>query len=183
LSRSSGGSMAGIPLCQEKLGSVKAARITLQPGWRWSECIKPVAGTESCQTHHVGAVASGQLQVRHDDGTEVQVGPGDAYVIEPSWTRRVLAAELSRIPSVRPRPMEPGTYAAHEPRTPPRSLATTQSAHPRFELNGRINTVPGVPLVGRSGYWPDRTARHRSPGSARRRGGRLHAQGLVQNGG
>ena len=41
---------------------------------------KPVAGTDSCQAHHVGTVASGQLHVRHDDGTEVQVGPGDAYV-------------------------------------------------------------------------------------------------------
>ena len=36
------------------LGSVKAARMTLQPGWRWSECIKPIVGTESCQIHHEG---------------------------------------------------------------------------------------------------------------------------------
>jgi len=75
------------------LGSVKAARITLQPGWRWSECIKPIAGTESCQTHHVGAVVSGQLHVRHDDGTEVQVGPGDAYVIEPDHDAWVIGSE------------------------------------------------------------------------------------------
>jgi hypothetical protein len=53
------------------LGSVRAARMTLQPGWRWSECIKPVVGTESCQIHHVGTVASGQLQIRHNDGTDV----------------------------------------------------------------------------------------------------------------
>jgi hypothetical protein len=75
------------------LGSVKAARLTLQPGWRWSECIKPVAGTESCQTHHLGTVASGQLRVRHDDGTEVQLGPGDAYVIEPGHDAWVLGSE------------------------------------------------------------------------------------------
>jgi mannose-6-phosphate isomerase-like protein (cupin superfamily) len=75
------------------LGSVKAARITLQPGWRWSECIKPIAGTESCQTRHVGAVVSGQLQVRHNDGTEVQVGPGDAYVIEPGHDAWVIGSE------------------------------------------------------------------------------------------
>jgi mannose-6-phosphate isomerase-like protein (cupin superfamily) len=73
--------------------SVKAARMTLQPGWRWSECIKPVVGTESCQTHHVGTVASGQLQVRHDDGTEVQVGPGDAYVIDPGHDAWVIGSE------------------------------------------------------------------------------------------
>ena len=75
------------------LGSVKAARMTLQPGWSWSECIKPIAGTESCQAHHVGTVVSGQMRVRHDDGTEVQLGPGDAYVIEPGHDACVIGSE------------------------------------------------------------------------------------------
>jgi hypothetical protein len=75
------------------LGSVKAARMTLQPGWRWSDCIKPVVGTESCQTHHVGTVASGQLRVRHDDGTEVELSAGDAYVIEPGHDAWVIGSE------------------------------------------------------------------------------------------
>jgi hypothetical protein len=75
------------------LGPVKAARMTLQPGWRWSECIKPVVGTESCQVHHVGTVAAGQLHVRHDDGTELEVGPGDAYIIEPGHDAWVLGSE------------------------------------------------------------------------------------------
>ena len=75
------------------LGPVKAARMTLHPGWSWSECIKPIAGTESCQGHHVGTVVSGQLRVRHDDGTEVQVGPGDAYVIEPGHDAWVIGSE------------------------------------------------------------------------------------------
>ena len=57
--------------------------ITAQPGWRWSECIKPVAGTESCQSHHVGAVVSGGMHVVHNDGTEQDIAEGDAYVIEP----------------------------------------------------------------------------------------------------
>lgn len=65
------------------LGTAKAGRFTMQPGWRWSECIKPVVGTDSCQARHVGAVVSGRLLVKHDDGTEVAVGSGDAYVIEP----------------------------------------------------------------------------------------------------
>jgi len=70
------------------LGTVKVARFTMQPGWRWSECIQPVVGTERCQARHVGAVVSGSLRVTHLDGTEVELGPGDAYVIEPghdSW--------------------------------------------------------------------------------------------------
>jgi hypothetical protein len=75
------------------LGSVKAARVTMQPGWRWSECIKPVVGTESCQSHHVGTAASGQLRVRHEDGTEADIGPGDAYVIEPGHDAWVVGSE------------------------------------------------------------------------------------------
>ena len=45
------------------LGSVKAARMTFQPGWRWSECIKPVVGTDSCQVFHVGYAVSGEITI------------------------------------------------------------------------------------------------------------------------
>jgi mannose-6-phosphate isomerase-like protein (cupin superfamily) len=65
------------------LGSAKAARMTAQPGWQWSKCIKPVVQTESCQARHVGTVVSGQLHIVHNDGTEVDLEPGDAYVVEP----------------------------------------------------------------------------------------------------
>jgi len=75
------------------LGSVKAARMTLEPGWRWSECIKPVAGTDSCQVHHVGTAASGQLHVEHEDGSTAEVGAGDAYVIEPGHDAWVIGSE------------------------------------------------------------------------------------------
>ena len=75
------------------LGSVKAARMTLEPGWRWSECIKPIARTESCQVPHVGTVASGRLQVEHEDGTKVEIGPGEAYVIEPGHDAWVVGSE------------------------------------------------------------------------------------------
>ena len=65
------------------LAGVKAARLTLQPGWRWSECIKPVVGTDSCQVHHVGTATAGRLHVEHEDGSVLEIAPGDAYVIEP----------------------------------------------------------------------------------------------------
>jgi hypothetical protein len=75
------------------LGSTKAARMTLDPGWRWSECIKPMVGTESCQVHHVGTVAAGRLHIEHVDGTTVELGPGDAYVIEPGHDAWVVGDE------------------------------------------------------------------------------------------
>jgi hypothetical protein len=65
------------------LGSAKAARMTAQPGWRWSECIKPVVGTDSCQARHVGVVLAGSLHVQHEDGTEQDISTDDAYIIEP----------------------------------------------------------------------------------------------------
>lgn len=66
-----------------RMGGTSASRMSLEPGWRWSECIKPVAGGDSCQHHHVGVLLSGTMHVAHDDGTEQEIGPGNAYVIEP----------------------------------------------------------------------------------------------------
>jgi hypothetical protein len=65
------------------LGPVQAARLTMQPGWSWSQCIKPLAGTDTCQARHVGALVSGRMHVTHVDGTERDLVPGDAYVLEP----------------------------------------------------------------------------------------------------
>jgi hypothetical protein len=65
------------------LGSVKAARLTAQPGWRWSECIKPVVGGDSCQAHHVGVIISGTMHVVHNDGSEGDIPPGNGYEIQP----------------------------------------------------------------------------------------------------
>jgi hypothetical protein len=66
-----------------RFGGTTAARMTFQPGWKWSECVKPVAGTDSCQVYHVGVVQSGRIHIAHEDGSEADFGPGDAYVIEP----------------------------------------------------------------------------------------------------
>jgi hypothetical protein len=75
------------------LGGAKAARTVFQPGWKWSECIKPVAGTDSCQARHVGTAVAGRLRVRHDDGTEVEITPGGAYLIEPGHDAWVVGDE------------------------------------------------------------------------------------------
>jgi hypothetical protein len=76
-----------------RLGDAQAARLTMQPGWRWSECIKPVVGTESCQSRHVGVVAAGRLHVVQDDGAEADAGPGEAYVIDPGHDAWVVGDE------------------------------------------------------------------------------------------
>jgi hypothetical protein len=76
-----------------RVGPTTSGRFAFEPGWRWSECIKPVAGTDSCQNRHVGVVASGRLGVLHEDGTELELAPGDAYVIEPGHDAWVVGDE------------------------------------------------------------------------------------------
>jgi len=71
------------------LGDFTLGRGVFEPGWRWSSDVKPIAGTDSCQTHHTGFCVSGQMSVLMNDGTEMQIGPGDVVVIEPghdAWT-------------------------------------------------------------------------------------------------
>jgi hypothetical protein len=75
------------------VGGLKAMRMTAQPGWKWSECIKPVVGTDSCQTHHHGVAVAGAIHVAHDDGTELDISAGDAYTIEPGHDAWVTSAE------------------------------------------------------------------------------------------
>ena len=66
-----------------QLGEVAVGRFLLQPGWRWSKDVAPIAGTRSCQHRHLGYTISGSLHVRMDDGSELVIRAGDAYEIPP----------------------------------------------------------------------------------------------------
>jgi len=59
------------------LGNATAMRGTFEPGWKWSESVKPIVGTDSCEVAHLGYVVSGTLAVRMDDGTELTFSAGD----------------------------------------------------------------------------------------------------------
>ena len=66
-----------------RLAGYTLGRFNFAPGWRWSECIKPVVGTTSCQHAHVGYAVSGRLTVQLDDGTEKSICAGESYTIPP----------------------------------------------------------------------------------------------------
>ena len=76
-----------------RMGGTTVGRMQLEPGWRWSECIKPVVGGEACQKHHVGLLQSGTMRVAHEDGTEQEISAGQAYVIEPGHDAWVVGNE------------------------------------------------------------------------------------------
>jgi hypothetical protein len=71
------------------VGATTVGRAEFEPGWRWSQDVKPIAGTDSCQAAHTGYVLSGRIHVVMDDGREAEAGPGEAVCVEPghdAWT-------------------------------------------------------------------------------------------------
>ena len=76
-----------------KVGGTAVGRATMQPGWRWSEVIKPIVGTDDCQVHHLGVVLSGQMHIVHSDGSEADLAAGDVYDIQPGHDAWVVGDE------------------------------------------------------------------------------------------
>lgn len=68
-------------------------RITLEPGWSWDKCVKPIVNTNSCQAPHTQYMISGRIKVVMDDGTEEEFGPGDTSVIPPGHNAWVVGDE------------------------------------------------------------------------------------------
>jgi quercetin dioxygenase-like cupin family protein len=75
------------------LANGPVGRTVFEPGWRWSEHVKPLAGTESCQATHLGYVLSGRLHVRMDDGSEGEAGVGEVVRIDPGHDAWVVGDE------------------------------------------------------------------------------------------
>src|SRR5438128_1925005 len=75
------------------VGEINFGRATFEPGWRWSEHVAPIAGTTSCQAHHNGYIVSGRMAVRMDDGSEVELVPGDVFVTPAGHDAWVVGSE------------------------------------------------------------------------------------------
>jgi hypothetical protein len=69
-------------------------RFTFEPGWRWSESVKPIVKTESCQSHHVGYAVSGRMRIRSADGVESEIKAADAYDIAPGHDAWIVGDEV-----------------------------------------------------------------------------------------
>jgi hypothetical protein len=69
------------------------ARAVFEPGWRWSQDVKPIVQTDSCQVDHLSFVVSGRMRVFMDDGTEGEIGPGEVASIPPGHDAEVIGDE------------------------------------------------------------------------------------------
>jgi len=75
------------------LGGVMFTRAIFQPGWSWSEDVKPLVGTDSCQATHMAVVVAGRMHVKMGDGSERDLGPGDAHLVGPGHDAWVVGNE------------------------------------------------------------------------------------------
>ena len=58
-------------------------RGVFEPDWKWSNDVKPLAGTDSCEADHTGYCIKGRMTIRMNDGEVFQIRPGEAFRIPP----------------------------------------------------------------------------------------------------
>jgi class 3 adenylate cyclase len=75
------------------VGSMTIGHEVVEPGWRWSEHVKPIVGTEWCEFHHAMYVVSGRMQVQMRDGEIVEVGAGEVVDVPPGHDAWVVGDE------------------------------------------------------------------------------------------
>jgi len=64
-----------------------------EPGWRWSQDVKPIAGTDLCQVSHLGYCLSGRMTIEMEDGSEIAIRAGDVFAIAPGHDAEVIGDE------------------------------------------------------------------------------------------
>ena len=75
------------------IGGGTVGRYVFEPGWKWSEHVKPIAGTDVCQSAHFAYQMTGRLHVAMSGGNEFEVGPGEVCVIPPGHDAWVVGNE------------------------------------------------------------------------------------------
>jgi hypothetical protein len=71
-----------------RIGGREIGRAIYESGWRWTEHVRPIAGTDLCEVGHLGLVLSGTAGVKMAGGSERVLRPGDFFAIpagHDSW--------------------------------------------------------------------------------------------------
>lgn len=75
------------------IGSGSIGKATLQPGWKWSESVQPLAKTKSCEAPHFQYHVSGILKIKMDDGTIIECKAGDVSLLPIGHDAWVVGSE------------------------------------------------------------------------------------------
>ena len=66
-----------------ELDDFVVGRMVMEPGWRWTHDVRPIAGTERCMYHHLGYCVSGALHIELEDGTTGVISEGEMFELPP----------------------------------------------------------------------------------------------------
>jgi hypothetical protein len=136
-----------------QIGGADIGLLTLRPGWRWSEHVRPLAGTPSCEAPHFQYHIQGTLHVVMDDGTEFDARPGDVTALPQGHDAWVVGRNRSASWT--------GTGQATTPAA--NQLAVSRPAGPRrrpLSFNERSRVLELARLAG----WPAGSTRSAPPG-------------------
>lgn len=145
------------------VGGVTITREVMPCGWRWSTDVRPVVGTDLCRAVHQFFVVSGRLHVLMEDGTHLELGPGDAGVIPPghdAWVVGDQACEMIDFSPTYSQLIEVGE--AYRAATAPKASGVRRSrSHPAEQLRaaaraGRLDTGAVELVLGALGHRPPR---------------------------
>jgi ethanolamine utilization protein EutQ (cupin superfamily) len=77
------------------LGGVSFGRGTFHKGWKWSDSVKPIVKTKSCEAPHLQYIVSGKMHVVMDDGIEADFGAGDLVLVPPGHDAWIVGDETT----------------------------------------------------------------------------------------
>src|SRR5712691_1843130 len=118
-----------------------------EPGWRWSEHMQPVAGTDSCEATHLIYAISGTMHVVMNDGSEGDIGPGDFASINPGHDAWVVGDDFRRLRPIREGPPVGARTSARNLLLPPTS-APSRLPHARPGLSQFAGNATARALLG-----------------------------------
>lgn len=76
-----------------EIGGRMIGRSVFEPGWCWSQHVKPIAQTDSCESLHLGMILTGAMRVTMTDGRKLDLTAGDVFEIPPGHDAEVLGDE------------------------------------------------------------------------------------------
>jgi len=85
--------IGGVRLEVARAGAARVKRMIYPAGFRWSEAMKPVVGTDRCMHAHVGFLARGEIHIEYADGFIVEYQAPQIVAIDPGHDGWVVGKE------------------------------------------------------------------------------------------
>jgi hypothetical protein len=78
--------LGGVEVDISGAGDCRVKRMIYPPGFRWSEDMKAIVGTDLCQHAHVGFLAHCRIHIQYADGCTVEFAAPQAVAVARGTT-------------------------------------------------------------------------------------------------